>query len=188
MKTSIAGAALLVFLGCAPTATTATPTSPTASGSPLAAASLNQAAPTPKAVDQNGAPVDFAALYKAGPVLVYFYPKADTPGCTAQACSLRDSYEKLTDAGLTVVGVSTDGQAAQKAFQEKYKLPFTLVSDPEGAVLKAFGVSAGFGGFANREAFLIKDGVTVWHDSSASTAKQADDVLAQLATWKTPAP
>lgn len=191
MKSYLAGATLLIFLGCAPTPTTATPVTPgaaTTSGAPVAA-ETNRPAPTPPAVDQNGTAVDLAAMYKAGPVLVYFYPKADTPGCTAQACSLRDSYAKLTDSGLTVVGVSTDGQAAQKAFQEKYKLPFTLISDPDQNVLKAFGVSAGFGGFANREAFLVKGGVIVWHDSSASTAKQADDVLAQMATWKpSPAP
>lgn len=119
-------------------------------------------------------------------MLVYFYPKADTPGCTAQACSLRDSYQKLTDAGLTVIGVSTDDQAQQQAFQEKYQLPFTLVSDPNGVVLEAFGVSKTVG-MANREAFLIKDGQIVWHDDSASTDKQADDVLAQLESWKTTA-
>ena len=144
-----------------------------------------QAAPKPAATDQDGAPVDFASLYSKGPMLVYFYPKADTPGCTAQACSLRDAYQKLTDAGLTVVGVSVDNQAAQKAFKEKYHLPFTLIADPDQTVLKAFGVPP-MGGFANREAFLIKDGLVVWHDASASTSEQANDVLAQMATWKAP--
>lgn len=131
--------------------------------------------------------MNFAELYKKGPVLVYFYPKADTPGCTAQACSLRDSYQKLSDAGLTVIGVSTDNAAAQQAFQAKYKLPFVLIPDPDQVVLKAFGVSA-TAGFANREAFLIKDGQLVWHDDSASTDKQADDVLAQMASWPKTSP
>lgn len=179
MKRYIAGLVLLSLLGCAPT-------TPSASASPSAATPAltpGKAAPAPTAVDQDGAPVDFAALYSKGPVLVYFYPKADTPGCTAQACSLRDSYQKLTDAGLTVVGVSVDDQTSQKAFKEKYQLPFTLVADTNQTVLKAFGVSP-LAGMANREAFLIKDGQVVWHDDSASTSKQADDVIAQMATWK----
>jgi peroxiredoxin Q/BCP len=185
MKRYLVGLTLLAFLGCAPTATSGTPVpnqSPAAS-----AAATGQPAPAPAAKDQNGATVDFAALYKQGPVLVYFYPKADTPGCTSQACSLRDAYQKLTDAGLTVIGVSTDDQASQKAFQEKYQLPFTLIPDPNKVVLGAFGVSA-MAGMASREAFLIKDGQVVWHDSSASTAEQADDVLAQLASWPKASP
>ena len=84
---------------------------------------------------------------------------------------------------MVLIGVSTDDPASQKAFQAKYKLPFVLIPDPEGKVLKAFGVSTRMG-MANREAFLIRDGQVVWHDSSASTDKQADDVLAQMATWK----
>lgn len=185
MRRYFAGLTLLVFLGCAP--------APTAAGQPAgttatqaAAPTPGQSAPTPTAIDQEGAPVNFATLYQQGPVLVYFYPKADTPGCTAQACSLRDSYQKLTDAGLTVIGVSTDNQAAQKAFKEKHQLPFILIPDPDKVVLAAFGVS-GMGGMASREAFLIKDGMLVWHDDSASTDQQAADVLAQMATWPTAA-
>lgn len=185
MRTLPLGLAILCCLGCSPVASQSpTPSSAVAQQAPAGSATpLTQPAPTPTATDQTGAPVNFATLYSKGPVLVYFYPKADTPGCTAQACSLRDSYQKLTDAGLTVVGVSTDDPASQKAFQAKYKLPFVLIPDPEGKVLKAFGVSTRMG-MANREAFLIRDGQVVWHDSSASTDKQADDVLAQMATWK----
>lgn len=145
---------------------------------------VGQAAPTPKANDQDGHPVDLAALYAKGPVLVYFYPKADTSGCTAQACSLRDAYEPLTDQGVTVIGVSTDSAKSQKAFQSKYKLPFTLIADTQKVVLQAFGVPNTFG-YARREAFLIKDGKIVWHDANAKTDKQAEDVLAEMAKWKT---
>src|SRR3954451_25161368 len=91
-------------------------------------------APTPAAVDENGQPVHFAQLYAQGLTLVYFYPKASTPGCTAQACSLRDSIADLKTAGVTVIGVSHDKPAAQKKFKEKNQLPFTLVADQEGAV------------------------------------------------------
>lgn len=140
---------------------------------------LGGEAPRVTAKDQNGDEVEFGALYEKGIVLVYFYPAADTPGCTAQACSLRDSYEVLTDRGVTVVGVSLDNQTDQKKFQEKYNLPFTLIADVDKKVVEAFGVSA-TGNYASREAFLVKDGKIVWHDNSASTSEQAKDVLEQL--------
>lgn len=150
-----------------------------------AALKVGDPAPTPTATDQDDKTVNFGELYKQGLVLVYFYPRADTPGCTKQACSLRDAYQALTDAGLTVVGVSTDKASRQKAFQEKYKLPFTLIADTDKKVLKAFGVPDRMG-FANREAFLIQDGKVVWHDASASTSEQAADVLAEMKKLKSP--
>lgn len=143
-------------------------------------------APAVSATDQDGKPVALGELYGKGLVLVFFYPKADTSGCTKQACSLRDAYEVLTDKGVTVVGVSTDGVAAQKAFAEKHKLPYTLIADNERTVIKAFGVPATMG-FASRQAYLIKDGVVVWRDLSASTDQQAADVLAALDTLNKPA-
>ena len=76
-------------------------------------------APKPEAMDQDGKAIDWAALHAKGWVLVYFYPKADTPGCTKEACSLRDAFADLTKHGVAVVGVSGDKPSAQKAFQEK---------------------------------------------------------------------
>ncbi len=143
---------------------------------------VGDAAPGVKALNQDGEPVDLGELYKEGDVLVYFYPKADTRGCTAQACSLRDEYEKLTDRKVAVVGVSTDDVDAQKAFQEKYELPFTLLADTEKEVMEAFRVPARLGGLATRQAFLVRDGKIVWRDLSASTAEQAEDVLQALAS------
>lgn len=113
--------------------------------------------------------------------LVYFYPKADTPGCTAQGCSLRDSYETLLDQGVAVIGVSIDSVADQKAFKEKYSLPFTLIADLEKNVVNAFGVPS-LMGFAKRQAFLIKGGKVIWTDYSASTSQQAEDVLKVIAS------
>ena len=75
--------------------------------------------------------------------------------------------------------MSVDDQAAQKAFKAKYNLPFTLISDPQGKVLEAFGV-AKLAGYSTRQAFLIKDGKIVWHDATASTDEQAQDVLAEM--------
>jgi thioredoxin-dependent peroxiredoxin len=136
------------------------------------------AAPQISALDQDGKSVNLADYYGAGYTLVYFYPKADTPGCTAQACSLRDAYEDLTKAGVKVIGVSTDKVESQKSFAKKYKLLFTLLADPEGKVLEAFGVKKiPLVGLSTRQAFLIKDGQVIWRDQSASTVEQAADVL-----------
>jgi len=139
-------------------------------------------APNITAVTETGATLDFASVYKNGYTLVYFYPKADTPGCTKQGCSLRDAYAELTKRGVTVIGVSHDDVAAQKAFKEKYHLPFTLIADTDSAVVKAFGVSnIPLTSLASRQAYLIdKSGKIVWADYKASTEKQAQDVLAEL--------
>ncbi len=129
--------------------------------------------------NQDGAAVDLAVAGGSGWTLVYFYPKADTSGCTKQACSLRDAYAALTAKGVRVFGVSGDDAAAQKAFQIKYKLPFTLLADSESRVMDAFGVPHA-GSFAKRQAFLFKDGLLVWRDLTASTTEQAADVLAAI--------
>lgn len=127
-------------------------------------------------IDQDGNPVDFRKAAATDFVLVYFYPKSDTPGCTAQACSIRDGYAKLHDKGVRVFGVSMDSPDAQQKFRAKYRLPFTLISDERAKVIEAFGVPRTFG-FPNRQAFLFQDGVLIWRDLKASTKEQANDVL-----------
>ena len=141
-------------------------------------ASLKVGDPAPDAAsrDQNGQPVRLAELCGGGFTLIYFYPKADTPGCTAQACSLRDGFAELQDRGVRVIGVSSDSPAAQKRFAEKFRLPFTLLADEDHAVANAFGVRLMLG-MTHRQAFLIKDRRIVWRDLSASTREQARDVL-----------
>ena len=145
-------------------------------------------APEVTGVTETGQKLNLADVYAKQPyTLVYFFPKADTPGCTAQGCSLRDAYESLTQKGVAVVGVSLDQVDAQKAFKEKYHFPFTLIADPDKAVVGAFGVavkSVPQGQFATREAFLIKGGTIVWADYHAKTSKQAEDVLAVIAAQK----
>ena len=140
-------------------------------------------APAVTATTETGAHLALADVYHKGYTLVYFYPKADTPGCTKQGCSLRDSYEALLKKGVTVIGVSHDDAAAQKAFKEKYRLPFTLLADTDNAVMKAFGVpNIPLTSLATRQAYLIdKHGKIVWADYKAATDKQAADVLAELA-------
>ncbi len=140
-------------------------------------------APTPAAIDQDGKPLDLAATYAKGITLVYFYPKADTPGCTAQACSLRDGIEDLKSLGVQVIGVSKDTPAAQKKFQEKYNLPFPLIADTDGKVAEAFGVGRILG-FTSRTSFLVKDGKIAWVEPKAGTKNHAEQVKAALQSLK----
>ena len=137
------------------------------------------AAPQVSALDHTGATVALGDAYKEGTVLVFFFPRANTPGCTAQACSLRDEYEALTEKGVKIFGVSTDSVERQRAFREEHNLPFTLLADVDGKVCEAFGVPRR-ATFAARQAFLIRDGKVVWRDLSASTAQQAADVKQAL--------
>ena len=88
--------------------------------------------------DQDGHAVSLADL-QGRKVLLYFYPKANTPGCTQQACSVRDAMEELAEAGVTPVGISADAPAKQKSFDDKYALGFPLLSDSDHAVARAYG-------------------------------------------------
>ena len=90
------------------------------------------------AADQNGNIVKSADLIGKKTV-VYFYPKANTPGCTAEACSLRDYYERFLALGYNVIGISKDSVKAQKNFSDKYALPFPLLADTDALIIKAFG-------------------------------------------------
>jgi len=95
-------------------------------------------APDFTAIDQDGKEFKLSD-FKGSKVILYFYPKADTPGCTAESCNLRDNYSDLMSKGFKIIGVSADNQSKQKKFAEKYELPFTLIPDVEKAVLKAYG-------------------------------------------------
>ena len=155
-----------------------------ARGEPL---DVGAQAPAVTGVTQTGDKLDLGDVYKKGYTLVYFFPKADTPGCTAEGCSLRDAYQDLSDKGVTVIGVSTDDTTAQAAFKDKYHFPFTLIADHDHTVINAFGVPVKdvptMGSFAARQSFLInKDGKIVWRDLKASTKQQAADVLKALKT------
>jgi peroxiredoxin Q/BCP len=133
-------------------------------------------------INQDGKTIVLQKEASKGYALVYFYPKADTPGCTAQACSLRDAYTDLQQKGVRIFGVSADNPQSQHNFKEKYHLPFELIADDGGKVIEAFGVPRiPVIGFATRQAFLFRDGVLVWRDLKASTKEQAADVLKVLA-------
>jgi peroxiredoxin Q/BCP len=148
-----------------------------------AAIEVGADAPAITSIDENGQFIRFADYYAKGVTLVYFYPKADTPGCTTEACNLRDSFASLKERGLQVLGVSEDKPEAQKKFREKYHLPFVLVADADGTVAKAFGVPT-FLGFAKRQSFLIRDGKVVWRDLSVSPATHISAVNEALDSLK----
>ena len=90
-------------------------------------------------VDDRGNTQSLSA-YKGQKLVVFFYPKANTPGCTAEACDLRDHYKELQDAGYALLGVSADSQKKQRNFSEKYSFPFPLLADEDMQVIEAFGV------------------------------------------------
>jgi peroxiredoxin Q/BCP len=140
-------------------------------------------APVVTAKNQDGEPVNFADVYSKGTTLVYFYPKAGTPGCTAQACSLRDSFADLNREGLQILGVSEDTAESQKRFKEENKLPFPLIADSDGKVAQAFGVPTTMG-LAKRQSFIVEDGKVVWTSLQAKTKEHAQEVRAALDSLK----
>lgn len=96
-------------------------------------------APNFKVNDQDGNSIS-SADFKGKKWIVFFYPKADTPGCTAEACNLRDNYKELQNQGFDLLGASADNEKRQKKFKEKYNLPFPLLADENKEVINAFGV------------------------------------------------
>ncbi|MBR6750478.1 MAG: thioredoxin-dependent thiol peroxidase [Bacteroidaceae bacterium] len=100
---------------------------------------IGDKAPEVLGIDANGREIKLSD-YAGRKVVLYFYPKDNTPGCTAQACSLRDNYNQLRDAGYEVIGVSKDSTASHTRFAEKHNLPFTLIADTDLQLNQAFGV------------------------------------------------
>lgn len=104
----------------------------------MAYLNVGDKAPDFSVVNQDGKTIRLSD-YKGQKVILYFYPKADTPGCTAESCNLRDNYDDLLGKGYQIIGVSPDTQEKQKKFAEKYNLPFPLLADVEKKVIKAYG-------------------------------------------------
>jgi thioredoxin-dependent peroxiredoxin len=130
-------------------------------------------APDVTLLDQDGAAVTLSDLWARGPLVVYFYPKDQTPGCTTQACSFRDANDDLVQAGLQVVGVSLDTVESHQKFATKRRLSFPLLADPDAEAATAYGVNSSFMGFqmARRVTFLIGPSgeiLHVWDPARAS--------------------
>jgi peroxiredoxin Q/BCP len=143
----------------------------------LSANSLELGSPAPqlKVLTDQGTALDLGEALSAGTTLVFFYPKAMTPGCVKQACSLRDGWDKLQSRNVSIFGVSSDSAKTQAQFRDKYTLPFTLLADTDGKIADAFSKSRW-----SRQAYIFKDGILVWRDLKAATSKQATEILAAL--------
>lgn len=136
--------------------------------------------------DQHGNTINSSDFF-GKKIILYFYPKDDTPGCTAEACSLRDSYEELTQKGFVVIGVSTDSEKSHQKFIDKYHLPFTLISDPDRKVIEAFGVwgkkkfmGKEYEGI-HRETFVIdENGTIIKVITKVDTKNHARQILEEL--------
>lgn len=104
----------------------------------MAELKVGDPAPSIDGVDQDGKKITLGD-YSGKKLVLYFYPKDNTPGCTAESCDLRDNYQQFLDAGMDVVGVSADSEKSHRNFIEKHSLPFRLISDPDRKVLEAYG-------------------------------------------------
>ncbi len=133
--------------------------------------------------DQHGTTLTLQGLLAKGPVVLFFYPKDETPGCTAEACSFRDNYDVFVKHGATVVGISSDSVASHKGFAQHHQLPFVLLSDPGGAVRKTFGVAKTLGLFPGRVTYIIDAKGTVRHtfNSQFSATAHIQEALQALA-------
>ena len=137
---------------------------------------IGDPAPEVEGVDEEGNPIRLNDYCRESFTLVYFFPKADTPGCTAQACALRDEFSELSARHVRVVGISADSAEALRKFKAKHHLPFPLMMDEGQKMSLAFGVPTILG-MTHRQSFLLRDGRLVWRDLHASTRWQARDVL-----------
>src|SRR5438552_1808452 len=143
----------------------------------------NKVQETGKSVQVGALAPDFTLLAQSGEsvtlsnfrgkiVVLYFYPKDNTPGCTAEACTFRDSYEVFKEAGAEVIGVSSDSTSSHQQFATRFHLPFLLLSDEGGVVRKRYGVSATFGLLPGRVTYVIDKQGVIRHIFSAQFAAE----------------
>ena len=136
--------------------------------------------------DQNGKRVALADYRGSKNVVLYFYPKDDTPGCTRESCAFRDQFEEFRDSGAEVVGVSSDSPASHKRFAEKYSLPFTLLSDAKGEVRASFRVPATLGLLPGRVTYVIDKQGVIRHafNSQFNATQHVTEALKVLAALR----
>ena len=139
------------------------------------------AAPDFTVKDTHGNTVKLAD-YAGKQVVLYFYPKDDTPGCTKEACSFRDNYQQYLDKGIAVFGVSMDDEASHQAFTDKFSLPFPLLADTDGAITTAYDVAGDMNGikYAQRVTYVIHDGKIAQVYETVNTETHATDILSAI--------
>jgi peroxiredoxin Q/BCP len=139
-------------------------------------------APDFSLLSQNGTPVSLQDFRGKKAVVLYFYPKDDTPGCTAEACAFRDSYEVFQDAGAEVIGVSDDSIESHQKFAAKHNLPFTLLSDAGNKIRQSYGVPATLWILPGRVTYVIDKNGIVQHifDSMLNFQGHIDEALKTL--------
>ncbi len=143
---------------------------------------VGETAPAFEGVDQNGKTIRLADFRDKSDVVLYFYPKDGTPGCTAQACSLRDGYKKIEAAGAVVIGVSADSRESHEKFAATHHLPFSILPDPDHTIIKRYGVGMPIIGISKRTTFVIgRDGKIRAVIPSARTSDHDKQVLEILA-------
>ena len=145
---------------------------------------VEEGAPAPdfELQSDEGETVTLSAL-RGKPVVLYFYPKDDTPGCTTEACEFRDAYDRFRDQGVEVLGVSPDTEASHRKFKSKYELPFPLLADPEHTLGEPYGVAQEGKNSYERSTFVIDaDGNVAKIMRRVNPDQHADQVLAALAT------
>jgi peroxiredoxin Q/BCP len=132
--------------------------------------------------DQDGKPVSLADFRGRKNVVVYFYPKDDTPGCTKESCAFRDHYADFGDAGAEVLGISSDSESSHAAFAKKHRLPFSLLSDPAGKVRSEFGVPSTLGLLPGRVTYVIDKQGVIRHafNSQLQATRHVDEAIAVL--------
>jgi len=143
---------------------------------------IGQPAPDFTLPDQNNEETSLSDYRNKNNVVLFFYPKDFSPGCTTQACHFRDSYEDFTDLGAVVIGISGDSVESHKKFLDEYLLPFTLLSDRDGEVRKLYGATKIFGLLPGRYTFIIdKDGIIRYiFTSETDMKKHIDEALRVL--------
>jgi peroxiredoxin Q/BCP len=130
---------------------------------------VGEIAPDFSLLNQDGNSISLKDYKEKYNVVLFFYPKDFSPGCTTQACSFRDSYEEFTDNGAIVLGVSSDSVESHKKFLDQYLLPFTLLSDPKGEMRSLYGATKAFGFLPGRYTFIIDKKGIVRHIFTSET-------------------
>ena len=143
---------------------------------------INTQAPDFKLLDQDGKEHSLS-YHKGSFILIYFYPKDDTPGCTKEACVIRDAYKDFESNGVKVFGISADTVEKHKAFALKYELPFTLLSDPKKEVIKSYGAAGAL--FTKRVSYLINpEGIIVKTYPKVDPAHHGVEILKDILALK----